>query len=71
MSEDNRRICASIYSRQTERVKQILTSIQEADLTADELGNISIVTGLYRMIKIDDEENKGKMLKFPTVANLE
>ena len=65
-------IRASIYSSQTDKTKRIIDRIREetADLTADELGTLSILFGLDRMIK-EESEKAGKIVKFPTVANLE
>ena len=69
---DYKSIRASIYSGQTDKTKRIINRIREetADLTADELGTLSILFGLDKMIK-EDEEKAGKIIKFPTVANLE
>ena len=68
---DYKRIRASIYSEQSEKMKRIIDKIQEetADLTADELGTLSILLGTDRMIRIETE-TAGKVVKFPTVANL-
>ena len=69
---DNKVIIASIYGRQSEKMKRKIDRIREeiAGLTSDELKTLNIIFGLERMIKVD-EETAEKVIKFPTVANLE
>ena len=69
---DNKVIIASIYGRQSEKMKRKIDRIREeiACLTSDELKTLNIIFGLERMIKVD-EETAEKVIKFPTVANLE
>ncbi len=64
-------IRASIYSKQSEKMKRIIDKIQEetADLTADELGILTVLLGTDKMIRTE-VETAGKIVKFPTVANL-
>ena len=64
-------IRASIYSKQSEKMKRIIDKIQEetADLTADELGILTVLLGTDKMIRTE-VETTGKIVKFPTVANL-
>ena len=70
--DDNKIIIENIYSRQSEKIKRKIDKIREeiAGLTADELETLNIIFGLERMIKVDEETAK-KVVKFPTVANLE
>ena len=52
-------------------MKRIIDKIQEetADLTADELGILTVLLGTDKMIRTE-VETAGKIVKFPTVANL-
>ena len=70
--DDNKIIIENIYGRQSEKIKRKIDKIREeiAGLTADELETLIIIFGLERMIKVDEETAK-KVVKFPTVANLE
>lgn len=57
-------IKASIYSNQSKEMKEIIDKVQSEiiDLTAEELGTLSILIELEKMIK-----EKEKIIKFPTV----
>lgn len=69
-TQSSKRIAASMYSSQRDKVKRILDSIQKANLTETELGNLSIITGLYHIVKKNENEIRkdepGKIVKFPS-----
>lgn len=62
--EDWKRIKAEIISGSSENIKALLRQISKEleELSADELGTLSIIMGLYRLIK---EEEKNNIIMFP------
>ena len=66
---------AIIYSQQSNRVKKIINELKEKTifLTSDEIGIIGYLMDLEREIRKYEEragKTAGKIVKFPTVANL-
>ena len=67
---------ATVYSQQSNRMKKIINEIKEKTmiLTSDEIGTIGFLMDLEREIRKYEAEagtKDKKIIKFPTVANLE
>ena len=62
-------IRAKIYSEQSEKMKAVIQRIQkETDcLSSEELGTLSILFGIEKMIK---EEESEKIIQFPSKLTL-
>ena len=68
-------IAAITYSQQPNKIKKIIDEIREKTitLTSDEIGTIGFLIDLERETRKYEEESgrtAGKIVKFPTVANL-
>ena len=66
---------AITYSQQPNKIKKIIDEIREKTitLTSDEIGTIGFLMDLERETRKYEEETgrtAGKIVKFPTVANL-